>query len=63
MSKADKALGRVKQAAGELADDADLRRKGREQERQADARDEAARAEERADAKRREVDDLERRTS
>jgi uncharacterized protein YjbJ (UPF0337 family) len=62
MSKSDKVIGRVKQAAGDLTDDADMRRKGREQEREADAREEAARAEERAEAKRREVDDLERRT-
>ncbi len=62
MSKADKAIGRVKQAAGDFVDDAELRQEGREQERHADARDEAARAQEQADAKRREVSELERRT-
>jgi uncharacterized protein YjbJ (UPF0337 family) len=63
MSKADKTIGRIKQAAGDLVDDAELRQKGREQEHHADTRDEAARAQERADAKRREVSDLERKTS
>ena len=62
MSKADKTIGRIKQAAGDLVDDAELRQDGRKQEHKADARDEAARAQERADLKRREVSDLERRT-
>ncbi len=63
MSKVDKAIGRMKQAMGDLTDDAEMRQEGREQEHRADTREEAARAQERADEKRREVSDLERRTS
>ena len=62
MAKVDKLKGRVKQAAGDLIDDAELRRKGRLEEEQADARDELARSEEEADRKAEEVADLERRT-
>jgi uncharacterized protein YjbJ (UPF0337 family) len=59
----DKISGRAKQAAGDLADDASLRREGRQEERKGEAKDELARAEERADAKAGEVADLERKTS
>ena len=63
MAKADEVKGRIKQAAGDLIDDAELRRKGQLQQREAEARDELARAEEEADRKAEEVADLERRTS
>ncbi len=36
MGITDKITGRIKQAAGDLADDASLRREGREEERKAD---------------------------
>jgi uncharacterized protein YjbJ (UPF0337 family) len=62
VAKADELKGKIKQAAGDLIDDADLRRKGRLQQEQAEARDELARAEEAADRKADEVADLERRT-
>jgi uncharacterized protein YjbJ (UPF0337 family) len=59
----DKVTGRAKQAAGDLADDASLRREGKQEERKGEAKDELGRAEERADAKADEVADLERKTS
>jgi uncharacterized protein YjbJ (UPF0337 family) len=62
MSITDKITGRVKQAAGDLADDAKLRREGRNEERKGEAKDELARTEDKAERKAAEVDDLERRT-
>ena len=62
MAKGDKLKGRIKEAAGDLIDDAEIRRKGQLQQREADAREELARAEEEADRKAEEVADLERRT-
>jgi uncharacterized protein YjbJ (UPF0337 family) len=62
MGITDKITGRVKKAAGDLADDPSLRRQGRTEERKGEAKDELARAEERADAKADEVDRLERRS-
>ena len=61
MAKGDELKGRVKEAAGDLIDDAELRQKGRNQQREAQAREELAQAEEEADRKAREVADLERR--
>ena len=46
---------RVKEAAGDLVDDADLRRRGRLQQRKAQARDDLARAEDEADRKAAEI--------
>ena len=63
MSISDKISGRVKKAAGDLADDASLRREGAREERKGEAKEELAAAHERADAKAEEVADLERRTS
>jgi uncharacterized protein YjbJ (UPF0337 family) len=63
MGIVDKLTGRAKQAAGDLADDASLRREGRQEERKGDAKDELGRAEEKADAKADEVADLERKTN
>ena len=60
MSLGDKLKGKAKEAAGDLVDDADLRRKGRLQQRKAQARDELARAEDEADRKAEEVAALER---
>ena len=62
MGITDKITGRVKQAAGDLADDASLRREGRKEERKGEAKDELANAQEKADRKAEEVANLERRT-
>ena len=63
MSIQDKITGRVKKAAGDLADDASLRREGRQEERKGEAKDDLARTEEKADRKAEEVANLERETS
>jgi uncharacterized protein YjbJ (UPF0337 family) len=63
MSLSDKITGRVKKAAGDLADDPSLRREGRQEERKGEAKEELARTQERADAKADEVADLERKTA
>jgi uncharacterized protein YjbJ (UPF0337 family) len=62
MGITDKLTGRVKKAAGDLADDPSMRREGRNEERKGEAKDELARSEEKADRKADEVADLERRT-
>ena len=62
MAKGDMLKGRIKEAAGDLLDDAEMRRDGRMKQREAEARDELARTEEQADRKAEEVADLERRT-
>ena len=62
MSMSDKSTGRIKKAAGDLAADASLRRKGRDEERKGEAKDELARSREEADRRADEVADLERRT-
>ena len=59
----DKITGRTKKAAGDLTDDASLRRQGRQEERKGEAKDELSSAEERADSKAEEVANLERKTS
>jgi uncharacterized protein YjbJ (UPF0337 family) len=63
MGITDKITGRIKQAAGDVTDDASMRQQGRREERKGEAKEQQARAEERADAKADEVADLERRTS
>jgi len=63
MSILDKLTGRAKKAAGDLADDPSLRREGRQEERKGEAKDELARAHERADDKAAEVANLERKSS
>jgi uncharacterized protein YjbJ (UPF0337 family) len=62
MGLMDKLTGRAKKAAGDVTDDAGLRREGQKEERKGEAKEELGRAEERADAKADEVADLERRT-
>lgn len=59
----DKLTGRAKKAAGDLTDDASLRREGRQEERKGEAKEELARADERAESKAEEVADLERKTN
>jgi uncharacterized protein YjbJ (UPF0337 family) len=63
MGLMDKVTGRAKKAAGDLADDASLRREGKQEERKGEAKDELGNAQERADAKADEVADLERKTN
>jgi uncharacterized protein YjbJ (UPF0337 family) len=63
MSLIDKITGRAKKAAGDLADDASLRREGRQEERKGEAKEELARDQESADRKAEEVANLERKTS
>ena len=63
MGLLDKLTGRAKKAAGDLTDDASLRREGRQEERKGEAKDELGRAQERADAKADEVANLERKTA
>lgn len=62
MSITDKVTGRIKKAAGDLADDASLRREGRDEERKGEAKEELAAQQEKADRKAEEVANLERRT-
>jgi uncharacterized protein YjbJ (UPF0337 family) len=59
----DKITGRIKQAAGDLAGDDELRTEGLAEERKGEAKDELERARAEADAKAHEVADLERRTA
>ena len=63
MSLTDKVTGRIKKAAGDLTDDASMRREGKQEERKGEAKDELAREQERADAKADEVANLERKTN
>ncbi len=62
MGITDKITGRFKKAAGDIAGDASLRRKGRDEERKGEAKDDLARSREESDRKAAEVADLERRT-
>lgn len=59
----DKITGKAKQAAGDLTGDAATRREGVKEERKGEAKDQAARAEETAEAKQAKADRLERETS
>jgi uncharacterized protein YjbJ (UPF0337 family) len=63
VSLTDKITGRVKKAAGDLADDPSLKREGNREERKGQAKEELARDQERADRKAEEVANLERKTS
>jgi uncharacterized protein YjbJ (UPF0337 family) len=62
MGLLDKITGRAKKAAGDLADDASLRREGAQEERKGEAKDELAQAHEKVERKAEEVADLERKT-
>jgi uncharacterized protein YjbJ (UPF0337 family) len=59
----DKITGKVKQAAGDIADDPSLRTQGLKEERKGEAKDELSEADRRAKSKADEVADLERQTS
>ena len=63
MGITDKITGRAKKAAGDITDDASLRREGRQEERKGEAKDELSNAQDRADRKADEVADLERKTT
>jgi uncharacterized protein YjbJ (UPF0337 family) len=58
----DKLTGRAKKAAGDLTDDASLRREGRLEEKKGQAKEERDQAREHADEKAEEAADLERKT-
>lgn len=58
----DKITGRTKQAAGDIADDASLRREGRREEEKGEKKEELDRAHEKVEDKARDVADLERKT-
>ncbi len=62
MGITDKLTGKAKQAAGDLTDDASMRREGVKEEKKGEKKEELDRAEERADEKADEVADLERKT-
>lgn len=62
MSILDKLTGRAKQAAGDLTDDASLRRQGKREERKGEKKEERDEARERADRKAEEAAELERKT-
>lgn len=59
MGLIDKITGRAKKAAGDVADDPNLRREGRQEERKGEKKEERDRAREQADRKAEEVADLE----
>jgi uncharacterized protein YjbJ (UPF0337 family) len=63
MGITDKNSGRIKQAAGDLKGDAKLREQGLREERKGEAREELEQARAEADAKAREVANLERQTA
>jgi uncharacterized protein YjbJ (UPF0337 family) len=63
MGITDKISGRIKKAAGDIADDPSLRRQGRQEERKGQAKEELTRDQERADRKAEEIANLERKTS
>jgi uncharacterized protein YjbJ (UPF0337 family) len=59
----DRITGRAKKAAGDLAGDENLRAQGVREERKADAKEELAEAQQKADLKAEEVANLERQTA
>jgi uncharacterized protein YjbJ (UPF0337 family) len=63
MGITDKVTGKVKQVAGDLTGDDEIRREGKQEELKGEKKEELQRAEERADNKAEEVADLERKTS
>ena len=62
MSILDKLTGRAKKAMADLTGDKGLRRKGRQEERKGEAKEELEHAQDQAAAKANEVSDLERKT-
>ena len=62
MGITDKISGRVKKAAGDLTGDASMHRRGRQEERKGEAKEELERDQAKADRKAEEVANLERKT-
>jgi uncharacterized protein YjbJ (UPF0337 family) len=62
MSIVDKVTGRVKKAAGDLADDGSLKRQGAREERKGEAKDQLDKAQDKVERKAEEVANLERKT-
>ena len=62
MSIIDKITGRAKKAAGDLANDPSLRRQGRKEEREGEAKEELAAHQDKTAEKAQEVADLERKS-
>ena len=62
MSILDKITGRAKKAAGDLTDDASLRRQGRREEAKGEAKEKLDESQDQAAQKAQEVADLERKT-
>lgn len=62
MSVIDKFIGRFKKAAGDIADDPELRRQGALDERKGEAKEELRESEREVERKATEVADLERRS-
>ena len=62
MSIIDRLTGRAKKAAGDLADDASLRREGRQEEKKGEKKEERDRARAEADRKAGEAAELERKS-
>jgi uncharacterized protein YjbJ (UPF0337 family) len=62
MSIFDKLTGRAKKAAGDLADDPSLRRRGRMEEKKGEAKESLDRTQEKVEEKAEDVADLERKT-
>jgi uncharacterized protein YjbJ (UPF0337 family) len=58
----DKITGRAKQAAGDLADDASLRRQGKREEEKGEKKEQLDDAQDKVEDKAAEVADLERKT-
>jgi uncharacterized protein YjbJ (UPF0337 family) len=63
VSLIDKVMGRLKQAAGDIADDPQLRREGVLDERKGEAKEELHDSQREVERKAAEVADLERRTA
>jgi uncharacterized protein YjbJ (UPF0337 family) len=62
MSIVDKVTGRVKKAAGDLADDSSLKREGAREERKGEAKEQLDKAQDKVERKAEEVANLERKT-
>jgi uncharacterized protein YjbJ (UPF0337 family) len=62
MGLLDKITGRAKKAAGDIADDPELRRQGRREEEKGKKKEQLEDAQDRAARKAQEVSDLERKT-
>jgi uncharacterized protein YjbJ (UPF0337 family) len=58
----DKITGRAKKAAGDVSDDASLRREGRREERKGEEKEKLSEAQDSVEEKAQNVADLERRT-